>query len=75
MVLKTYNNTNIKQLGICTVKMMHKDNVVTSRFFVVLGNSSELLGMPDIEVLGILKITCEVLDSQQAGRKFDSKIM
>ena len=31
--------------------------------------------MPDIEVLDILKISCEVIDSQQACRKFDSQIM
>ena len=43
-------------------------------FFVVPGNDAALLGILDTEVLGILKITCEVIDSQQGGRKFDSQI-
>ena len=43
------------------------------RFFVVPGGGPVILGMPDTEVLGILKITCEVTDSQQAGKKFDSQ--
>ena len=41
-------------------------------FFVVPGNCPDLLGMPDIELLGLLKITCKVLD-QQVGRKCDSQ--
>ena len=34
--------------------------------FVVPGNSWELLGMPDRELLGILKIMCDVIEDQQA---------
>ena len=33
------------------------------------------LGMLDIELLGILKITCEVVEVQQASKKFDSYTM
>ena len=33
-----------------------------------------ILGMPDIKVLGIVRITYEVLNSQQAGRKVDFQI-
>ena len=29
--------------------------------------------MPDTEVLGILRITCEVLNSHKGGRKFNSQ--
>ena len=58
----------------CTIKLRHKDKVVTSRFFVKPRNSNALLGMLDIEVLGILKIMCEVISRQQAGRKSDSQI-
>ena len=49
-------------------------NVVKCRIFVVPGNSPVLLRMLDIEVLGILKITCQVTNSQQAGRKFNSEV-
>ena len=33
------------------------------------------MGIPDIEVLGIFKITCKIIDGQQTGRKFDSHII
>ena len=29
--------------------------------------------MPDIELLGLLKVTCEVVEGQQADRKFNSQ--
>ena len=59
----------------CAVKLRHKDKVATYRFFVVPGDRPVLLGMPDIEVLGILKIMCEVVKGPKVGRKFDSQTM
>ena len=73
MVLKIYNSSNIKQLGIFTVKLQHTDNSVRCRFFVV-PDGTALLGILAIEVLGTLKITCGVINSQQAGMRFDFKI-
>ena len=72
--IKTYNS-NIEQLGVCLVKLKHKDKVATCRFFVVQGDDLALLGMPNIEFLDIPKITCEVVDNKQVGRKFDSQII
>ena len=43
------------------------------RFFVVQVDGAVLLGRPDIKLLDILKITCEVMGDQQADRKFDSQ--
>ena len=37
-VLKTYNQSNIQQLGRCTVKIRHNDKCVKCRFFVKPGN-------------------------------------
>ena len=37
------------------------------------GDSSAQLGMPDIDLLNILKIMCEVGGDQQADRKFESQ--
>ena len=45
--------------------------VARYRFFVVPGVGPALLGMPDIELLGILKIMCEVVQDQQTDRKSD----
>ena len=39
----------------------------------VPGDSPALLGMSDTELLGILKIICEVVEGQHANRKFDSQ--
>ena len=55
------------------VKLRHIDKVAIYRFFVVLEDSPGLLGMPDIELLGILKIMFDVVEGQQADRKFDSQ--
>ena len=52
-VLKTYNNSNTEQLVVCIVKLRH---IVKCRFFVLLGDNPALLGILDIEVLGILRI-------------------
>ena len=60
VILKTYNLTSI-ELGVCTVKSRHKDKTAKYRFFVVPGDGSVLLGMPDIELLDIHKIMCEVI--------------
>ena len=75
VVLKSYTNSNIDQLGVCTVKLRYRDNIVKCRFFVVPGNAPALLRMMDIEVLGILRIVCEVIDGQQAGRNFDCQMI
>ena len=75
VVLKTYNKSNIEELGIWTVKLRHKNNVAKCRSSVVPGNDPGLLGMSNIEVLGILKIIYEVINSQKTGRNFDSQIM
>ena len=74
VILRTYNISNIEQLSICTFKLRHKGNVVKCKFFVFSGDGPALLGMVDVEVLGILRITCEVIHNQQTGRKFDSQI-
>ena len=57
-----YNNSHIQQSGVYTVKLSYKDKVIKCRFFVVSGNCPIVLHMPDIEVLGILRIVCEVID-------------
>ena len=72
--LKTCNTLNIEQLGICTVKLQHKNNAAKCKFSVVPGDAPVLFEKLDIEVMEILKITCEVINSQQTGRKFNPQI-
>ena len=59
----------------CTVKFRHKDKLATCRFFVVTGDGQALLWMPDIKLLVILNIMCDVVEGQQANRKSDSQTM
>ena len=64
VVLKTYSQSNIKHLGVCTIRLRHKDQDVKCSFFVVPGHGPELIGMLDIELLNILKI---IGDPYEAG--------
>ena len=43
---------------------MHKEKEEDCKFFVVQGSSSAVLGMPDIDNLGILTINCETIGRQ-----------
>ena len=43
---------------------MHKDKQNISKFFVVPGSSPALLGMLDLETLGVLTIKCETIGRQ-----------
>ena len=71
LVPKSYSQSDIEQLGVCTVRLRHKDKIARCRFFIVPGDSPVLLGMPDLELLDVLKITCKILEGQQADRTFN----
>ena len=64
---------DIQQLYVCSVQLKYKDEVVRCSFFVVPGNAQALFSLPDIKLLGLLNIMCEVPDQQQVARKFDSQ--
>ena len=71
VILKTYRQSNIEQLGMYIVRFIHKNKIAKCRFFVVSGDGSALLGLPDIKLLDILKIICETMEDQQADKRFD----
>ena len=73
--IKIYSQPNFYQFDVCTVRLSHKEKTVRYIFLVVPGDSPALLGMPDIELLGILKIICEVVKGPQTDRKFHSQRM
>ena len=52
---------SFEHLGVCTVRLRHKDKNAKCRFFVKLEDGLVLLEMPDIKLLYILKITCKVM--------------
>ena len=53
------------------MRLRHKENHATYRFFIVPRDSLALLGMQDIELLNILKIMCEVIGDPHESRKFN----
>ena len=55
----------------CTVKSGNKDKSVKCRFFVVPGDVTALFEMTDIELLSILRITCDIIGELNERRKFD----
>ena len=55
----------------CTVRLRYKDKNAKCRFFVVPGDGPALLGMPDIELLHILKIMCDMIGDPHNNRKLD----
>ena len=75
IMFKTYDQSNIDQLGVCIVQLRHKDKIARSRLFVVPRDCLVLLGMPGIELIGILMIMCGMIKGQQANRKFNSQTM
>ena len=70
---KTYKQTNIDQLGLCTVKIRCKDKCVKCRFSAVPDDSLALLGMLDIAMLSIVRITCDIIGVPHENRKVDSQ--
>ena len=60
VLLKRYSQLGIKELGVSTVRLRHKDKNAKCRFFVMSADNPALLEMPDIELLNILKKMCEV---------------
>ena len=66
IVLK-YSKLNIEQLGVCSVKIRHYNKVARCRLFIVPGDGRVLLGMPGMELLGILMIMHDVTEDHQHG--------
>ena len=65
--------TTMKQLGIHNVKIEHNNKQETCHFFVVLGNSQALPGMPDRETLNVLTINCTQTEHNQIYNKAEDE--
>ena len=57
--LRTYNKTNITQIGTCAVGIKFKNIKKRCVFFVVSGNSQVLLGMPDTAAHKLININID----------------
>ena len=63
-----YNRTALAQLGICKVKIEHNNKHKICHFFVVPGSEQVLLGMSGIDILDILTMNCNTIDTHKANR-------
>ena len=59
----------------CTGILRHKYKIARCEFFEVSWECQGLLGMPDIELLGMLKIMCEEVGGWQADRQFNPQLI
>ena len=66
--LETYNRTIVTQLGIFKVKVEHNNKPEMCKFFVVPGSGKALLGIPHINTLNIITISCNTIDSKETDR-------
>ena len=66
--LEMYNQTTVTQLSICQEKIKQNKKQKMCNFFVIQGNSQELLGMPDIEILNILTKSCNTIGTEEADK-------
>ena len=64
--LRTYNSMTITQLGRCTVRIENNNKIKMYSVFVGPRNRQPLLGMPDIETLDIMTITCNTMEMKEA---------
>ena len=70
---KMMPHNHILTKDVCTVNLRHKDKCAKCRFFVIPGDGPALLGMPDIELLNILRVSCEVISEAHESWMFDLK--
>ena len=73
IMLETYHQSQIEQLGRCTLKIRYDAKCVKCRFFVVPGDSPALPGIPGIEQFGIIRVLCGTIDIKTINRKFDAQ--
>ena len=62
--LRTYNSITITQLGRCGV-VIENFNAKKCIFFIVPGDGDASLGMWHIELLNILQISCNTIDTKK----------
>ena len=67
--LRTYNKTNITQLGMCVLIIKFKNFKKRCSFFVVPGNSQALLGMPVTAALKLININIDSIQAEAAECK------
>ena len=73
VTLFAYNNTPIKQFGMCSIKLGFKDRWSVCKFFVV-EHETALLGINDSEKLGLVNVNFDTVKNEVADESFKQKI-
>ena len=63
VTLFAYNNTPIKQFGMCSVRLSFKDRSLVCKFFVV-EHDTALVGINDSEKLGLVKVNFDMVKNE-----------
>ena len=71
--LRTYNNTNITQLGTCMVIIKFKNIKKRCVFLVVSRNGQALLGMPDTAALKLINLNIDSIQAEIVECKTNTK--
>ena len=61
VTLFAYNNTIIRQFGVCSVKLSFKGNFEICKFYVVK-HATVILGVSDSERLSLVKVNFDMID-------------
>ena len=73
VTLFAYNNTPIRQFGMCSIKLGFKDRWSICKFFVV-EHDTALLGINDSEKLSLVKVNFDTVKSDETNESFKQKI-
>ena len=63
VTLFAYNNTPIKQFGMCSMRLSFKDRSLVCKFFVV-EHDTALVGINDSEKLGLVKVNFDMVKNE-----------
>ena len=61
VTLFAYNNTPIKQFGMCSIRLSFKDRWLVCKFFVVENTRQLWLGINDSEKLGLVNVNFDMV--------------
>ena len=64
VTLYAYNNIQIKQYRICNVKLSFKGRMTIGKFFVV-EHETAIIGINDVEKLGLIKVDFDLVEKKQ----------
>ena len=62
VTLFAYNNTPIRQFGMCSVHLSFKGKAKICKFFYVVEHSTAILGINDSEKLGLVRVNFDTVE-------------